>query len=165
VSDDSTYTRLIALLDEHHASYRLIDHAPEGRTDIVSPMRGNALHQAAKCMILLTKLGKKTTKYVLAVIPGGRRINLAAVKTLLGATYVSFASADIAERLANSAIGTVLPFAFHTELELIADPSLRQSSELFFNAARLDRSIALNCEDYFAIAKPRIEHIAEASTS
>ena len=65
------------------------------------------------------------------------------VKALLGATYVGFASADVAERLAGSLAGTMLPFAFHPELALIADPSLQQHAEIFFNAARLDRSIAL----------------------
>jgi Ala-tRNA(Pro) deacylase len=95
-----TYTRLIALLDEHGAQYRLIDHAPEGRTEIVSPMRGNALSQAAKCIVLMVKIGKKITKYVLAVVPGDTRVDLNAVKTLMKGTYVSFASPGIAERLA-----------------------------------------------------------------
>jgi len=60
-----TYMRLIAFLDEHGAQYRLIDHAPEGRTELVSPLRGNALAQAAKCIVIMVKIGKKTTKYVL----------------------------------------------------------------------------------------------------
>jgi Ala-tRNA(Pro) deacylase len=165
VDSDGAYGQLIALLDEHGAKYRLIDHPPEGRTDLVSPMRGNQLSQAAKCMIMIAKLGKKTTKYVLGVVPGDRRLDLSAIKSLLGATYVSFASAEVAERLAGSAIGTVLPFAFSPDLELIADPSLHQADELFFNAARLDRSVALNTEDYFAIARPRIERIAAAPKS
>ena len=36
---EDTYTRLIALLNQHGAQYRLIDHAPEGRTELVSAMR------------------------------------------------------------------------------------------------------------------------------
>jgi Ala-tRNA(Pro) deacylase len=43
VTSEDTYTRLIAFLEQHGAQYRLIDHPPEGRTEIVSPMRGNAL--------------------------------------------------------------------------------------------------------------------------
>jgi hypothetical protein len=39
--DASTYHRLIVLLERHNAQYRLIDHPAEGRTEIVSPMRGN----------------------------------------------------------------------------------------------------------------------------
>jgi Ala-tRNA(Pro) deacylase len=156
-----TYDALIAFLDSHGASYRLIDHAPEGRTDLVSAMRGNALAAAAKCIILMVKLGKKVTKYVLGVVPGDARIDLNAVKTLLGASYVSFASADIAERLAGSVAGTILPFAFNDELELIVDPRVLEHEELYFNAARLDRSMALRTADYVAAASPRVERIAE----
>jgi Ala-tRNA(Pro) deacylase len=157
---DDTYTRLIAFLDQHGAQYRLIDHAPEGRTEIVSPMRGHAVSHAAKCIILMVKLGKKLTKYVLAVVPGDARVDMNAVKTLLGGTYVSFASQDIAERLAGSVAGTVLPFAFSPELELIVDPGLRSSEELFFNAARLDRSVALKTSDYLTLGNGRVERIA-----
>ena len=160
---EDTYTQLIAFLDQHGAHYRLIDHPPEGRTEIVSPMRGNALSQAAKCIVLMVKLGKKVTKYVLAVLPSDARVDLNAVKALLGGTYISFASADIAERLAGSVAGTILPFSFNPELELIVDPALLKHDELYFNAARLDRSMALKTKDYIALARPRIEQIAVTS--
>lgn len=154
------YSKLISYLDENKASYRLIDHAPEGRTEIVSEMRGNRLSQAAKCIILMVKIGKKVTRYILAVVPGDARVDLNAVKAILGGTYISFASADIAERLGGSVAGTILPFTFSPELELIADPALLEKDEIFFNAARLDRSIALKTADYIRLAKPRVETIA-----
>jgi NADPH2:quinone reductase len=59
------YTKLIQLLDNHQARYRIIDHPPEGRTEIVSQLRGHGEEQAAKCIVLMVKLGKKVTKYVL----------------------------------------------------------------------------------------------------
>jgi Ala-tRNA(Pro) deacylase len=96
----------------------------------------------------------------LAVVPGDQRVELAAIKTLLDARYVSIASAEIAEELAQSAVGTVLPFAFNPRLELIADVSLPERETLFFNAGRLDRSMALAAADYVRIAKPRLERIA-----
>src|SRR5262249_16552625 len=125
-------------------------------------MRGNALSQAAKCIVLMVKIGKKITKYVLAVVPGDTRVDLNAVKALMKGTYVSFASPDIAEKLAGSVAGTVLPFSFHPELELVVDPSLLANDELYFNTARLDRSMVLKTSDYMALAKPRLERIAEA---
>ena len=161
-NNEDTYTRLIRFLDEHGVQYRLIGHAPEGRTEIVSPMRGNALRQAAKCIVMMVKLGKKVTKYVLGVVPGDARVDLNAVKALLGGTYISFASGEIAERLAGSVAGTILPFSFHAELELIVDPALLDNDEIYFNAARLDRSMTLKASDYVAVAKPRLERIAEA---
>jgi Ala-tRNA(Pro) deacylase len=156
----SMYDRLIALLDQSGASYRLIDHAPEGRTEIVSAMRGNAIGHAAKCMVVMAKLGKKVTKYVLAVVPGNARVDFNALKQLLGASYVSFASPDIAESLSGSVVGTVLPFSFDERLELLVDSTVLEPEEIFFNAARLDRSLALRTADYKRIANPRIERLA-----
>lgn len=155
-----TYDRLIVLLDQHNAQYRLIDHAPEGRTEFVSPMRRNALSQAAKCIVLMVKVGKKVTRYILGVIPGDARIDLNAVKALFQGTYIAFALSNIAEELAGSAAGTILPFSFSPELELIVDPALLENDEIYFNAARLDRLMALRTSDYMALAKPRIERIA-----
>jgi Ala-tRNA(Pro) deacylase len=54
-SIEDTYGRLIALLDKQGAHYRLIEHIPEGRTELVSAMRGNTLAQAAKCIVLMLK--------------------------------------------------------------------------------------------------------------
>jgi Ala-tRNA(Pro) deacylase len=160
MENHATYERLIALFEQHGARYRLIDHAPEGRTEHVSPLRGNAVEQAAKCIILLIKQGKRVTKYVLGVVPGNARIDRDAIKAATNATYVAFAPAEMAEELAGSVVGTVLPFAFDARLELIADPGLLQHGELFFNAARLDRSVAINTEDYVRLAKPRFVRIA-----
>lgn len=157
---DETYHRLIELLDRHGAKYRLIDHPAEGRTEIVSGYRGNDPAEAAKCMIVMVKVGKKVTKYVLAVVPGNARVDLQAVKRLYDGTYVSFATPEIAERLSGCVAGTILPFSFDPDLRLIVDPAIREPSELYFNAARLDRSMALRTEDFLAIAAPRFEAIA-----
>lgn len=158
-SQDS-YTQLIQYLDQHGVAYRLIDHLPEGRTDVISPIRGNELVAAAKCIILMVKLGKKVTKYVLAVVPGDKRVDLNAIKALLGGTYISFASTEIAEKMTGCVTGTILPFSFSEELELMVDPALLQNEDLYFNAARLDRSMVLNAADYARVAKPRLENIA-----
>jgi len=160
---NDTYTQLIEFLDKNKAEYKLIDHQPEGRTEIVSPMRGNKVSQAAKCIVVMVKIGKKVTKYVLGVVPGDAKIDLNVVKELFQGTYVSFATPEIAEKLAGSVSGTVLPFSFNPEMELIVDPLLLENEEIYFNAARLDRSMALKTKDYIRLANPRLEHIAKYS--
>jgi len=161
---EDVYTHLIQYLDQNHAHYRLIDHVPEGRTEVVTALRGNTLAQAAKCIVLMVKYGKKTRKYVLTVIPGNTRLNLEAIKTLFGGTYVAFAPSDVAEKLAGSVSMTILPFSFNPEMELVVDPSLLENEELYFNAARLDRSMVLRTSDYVALAKPRLEKITTPMT-
>ena len=106
-------------------------------------------------------MGKKITRYILAVIPGDTMVDFQAVKALLGSSYVAFASAEVAERLAGSVAGTILPFSFNKEPELVVHPSLLENEEMYFNAARLDRSMVLSTRDYVAVAKPRLGHIAK----
>ena len=160
MTQSDRYQELIALLDGAGANYRTIDHAPEGQTDKVSALRGNDIAAAAKCIILIVKIGKKQTRFVLAVIPGDARVDMAKLRALYpGATYAGFAATDVAERLAGSVAGTVLPFAFHPDLRLIADPGVARHAEIFFNAARLDRSLALATADYLRIAEPHLADI------
>ncbi|MDX3106376.1 YbaK/prolyl-tRNA synthetase associated domain-containing protein [Nonomuraea angiospora] len=153
------YERLISDMDAAGARYRVIEHAPEGRTDKVSALRGHDVAQAAKCLVVMVKIGKKQTRHVLAVVPGDARLDLQAVKALLDGTYVAFAAKDKAEELAGSVSGTVLPFSYDPRLELIADPTLLDQPELYFNAARLDRSLALATDDYVRLAEPRVAPI------
>ncbi len=160
---NDTYTKLIEFLDQHKANYRLIDHPAEGRTELVSPMRGNKVSEAAKCIVIMVKLSKKDTKYILGVVPGDTRVDLDTIKRLFQGIYISFATPEIAERLAGSVAGTILPFYFNPEMELIVDPALLKNAEIFFKAARLDRSMALKTDDYVALAKPRLERIAKYS--
>ena len=158
---NDTYTKLIELLDTNGAKYRKIHHEPEGRCEIVSVMRGHDVSHAAKCMILMVKIGKKNKKFILAVVPGNAQVNMDAIKALFDGTYISFASQDLAEDLAGSVAGTVLPFTFNPELELIVDPSLKEHEFIYFNAARLDESLEVLTSDYLRIAQPRFEKIAK----
>lgn len=150
------YDRLVTLLTDRGIAHRFIDHEPEGRTELVSRMRGHDVMLAAKCMILMVKLGKKTTRFVLAVVPGGAKVDFAAVQREMHATYVSFASVEAAERLSGAVVGTVLPFTFTPDLELIVDPALLAQPEMYFNAGRLDRSAVIATVDYAAAIHPRV---------
>lgn len=159
----NAYEQLIEFLDKNNAKYRLVDHAPEGRTEVVSQMRGNPLDQAAKCMVIMLKLGRKETKYVLAVVPGDARLDMNALKAMYAATYGSFASADVAEKLTNCAPGTILPFSFNPELEALLDPSMLAHDEIVFNAARLDQSMYLNAQDYARLANAKQVKIVQSA--
>ncbi|WP_406179732.1 YbaK/EbsC family protein [Streptomyces canus] len=155
-----TYDRLISLLDASSVDYRLIDHAPEGTTDAVCALRGHPASEAAKCIVLRVKVDRRTTRNVLAVVPGDRRVDLDAIRALYAARYVGFSDAETAERLARAIPGTMLPFSFDPELEVVADPDVVARPRLYFNAARLDRSLCLSGGDYERLAKPRVAPIA-----
>lgn len=159
-TDDATYRQLVAMLAAHGADYELIDHDPAGRTEIVSELRRHPVAQAAKCLMLIVKLDRKTKKYVLAVVPGNRKVDLDLVRALYRARYAGFCDTATTERLARAVTGTVLPFTLDPEVELLVDPSVLDQPRLYFNAARLDRSISLATADYARIAQPALHTIA-----
>ncbi|WEB40001.1 YbaK/prolyl-tRNA synthetase associated domain-containing protein [Streptomyces yunnanensis] len=153
--------RLLGLLDAVGARYRLLPHPPEGNTARASELRGHPLSAAAKCMIVTVPDALPAARQVLAVIPGDRRVALPRVAAQCGARRAKLADRALAERLGGCASGSIIPFSFHHELTVLADPALLDEPVLYFNAARLDLSVALATEDYRALADPKIVPIAE----
>lgn len=152
----STYDQLLDLLDRKQVPYRLMAHQPEGQTVRASALRGHALAAAAKCMIVTLLKAKRVHGHVLAVIPGDRRVDFKRVARACGADKAGFADRETAEELGRTVSGTITPFAFHPALEVLADPALLDQETLYFNAARLDCSVALGAEDYLRVAQPRV---------
>ncbi|MER6019345.1 YbaK/EbsC family protein [Streptomyces anulatus] len=152
--------RLQWLADHHGAAYRMIPHAPEGRTREASALRGHDLAQGAKCLVVAARPTKRTCRYILAVVPGDRRVDLDRIGQLTGCRRTGFAGRDTAERLAGSVSGSIIPFSFHPDLELIVDEELLRHETLYFNAARLDLSMALPTADYLRMARPRTARIS-----
>ncbi|MFD7289415.1 YbaK/EbsC family protein [Streptomyces sp. NPDC059863] len=152
--------RLLNVLEESGARYELLAHAPEGRTALASALRGHALTAAAKCMIVTVLGGTPAERHILAVIPGDRRVDLERVAAECGGTRAQLARRDLAESLTGCVSGSIIPFSFHDELSVLADPALCAEPTLYFNAARLDLSVALATEDYLALANPKIVPIA-----
>ncbi|KZM71636.1 YbaK/EbsC family protein [Nocardia terpenica] len=161
-TQNNTYRKLIQLLKYHRARYRIIDHEPEGVTAIASELRGHALAAAAKSIVVAVKQKSAAPAHVLAVVSGVDRVDFESIRRMYGGTRAYFAPVTTAEDLAGSVSGTVLPFTFTDQMELIVDHNLLTHEEIFFNAARLDRSLALDTVDYQKIANPRIESIAQS---
>ncbi|MET8093899.1 YbaK/EbsC family protein [Micromonospora sp. NPDC005220] len=155
------YDWLLDQLERRQARFRLMDHTPEGRTDLASVLRRHSLAQAAKSLVVRVATGRRSRRYLLAVVPGDRKVDLDVLRELYAGTEAAFATREVAERLAGSVSGSVMPFARHPELNLVVDPELLVHDEIFFNAARLDRSVALVTDDYVAMAEPQVHPIVQ----
>lgn len=154
------FDSLVALLSEAKAKFRVIEHEAEGRSERISAIRGNRPDQAAKAMVLDVRGGGGGRRHVLAILPGNRKLDFAAVATLFEARKCSFASPDTAQQLTGCAMGAVPPFALNPELAIVVDEDLLRNDTLYFNAGRLDRSMELDTRDWIAAARPRVAKIA-----
>jgi len=157
------HTQLRALLDREGAMYRVVEHEPEGRTELIAAIRGNRLEQAIKSMVVQVRLTRKDNRYCLANVPGSRRVDLEAIREHFGALSAAVAHRERAEALTGCIIGAIPPFSFNDQLTVIADPLVRDNEEVVFNAGRLDRSIFMRSEDYLRIARPQLVSISVQS--
>lgn len=158
------HAQLCALLDQEGASYRVIEHVAEGRTELIAQIRGNRIEQSVKSMTLQVRLNRKENIYCLANVPGDCRVDFDGVKKYFNADSVAFASRDKAQALTGCVIGAIPPFSFNEQLQVLADPLVLENEEVVFNAGRLDRSIFMRLDDYVRIAKPQIVKIALRSS-
>jgi Ala-tRNA(Pro) deacylase len=154
------HKQLCDLLDQHGATYRVIEHEPEGRTEIIAKIRGNRIEQSIKSIVVQVRRKGKDNLYCLANVPGDCRIDFDGIKHLFRADSVAFAARDKAQELTGCVIGAIPPFSFNDQLRVLADPLIQQNEEVVFNAGRLDRSIFMKLNDYIRIAKPELTKIA-----
>ena len=155
------HKQLCDLLDQQGASFRVIEHEPEGRTEIIAKIRGNKIEQSIKSIVVQVRLNRKENLYCLANVPGGCRIDFDGIKRHFGADSVAFASREKAQELTGCVIGAIPPFSFSDQLQVLADPLIQENEDVVFNAGRLDRSIFMRLDDYIRIEKPQFAQIAQ----
>ncbi|MFJ3793073.1 YbaK/EbsC family protein [Kitasatospora sp. NPDC090091] len=160
-TEHGIFHRLLTMMSETGVPFRLIHHRPEGRTAEASEVRGHALRQAAKSIVVRTRTAGSPPRHSVVVVPGDRRVDLEAVAHHLGGDRAAFADRQTAERLTQCRSGSIVPFTFDRDLGLLADPGLLEHEEIFFNAARLDRSLAVAPADWAALARPLIKPVAQ----
>ena len=154
------FDRLVALLTDAKAKFRVIEHEAEGRSEKISVIRGNRPDQAAKAMVLDVRGGGGGRRHVLAILPGNRRLDFAAVASLFEARKCGFASPETAQEITGCPMGAVPPFSLDPALAVVVEEDLLANDTLFFNAGRLDRSMELDTRDWLAVARPRVAKIA-----
>jgi Ala-tRNA(Pro) deacylase len=154
------HKQLCALLEKEGATYRVIEHEPEGRTEVIAKIRGNRIEHSIKSIVVQVRLNRKDNIYCLANVPGDCRIDFKGIKQHFNADSVAFAAREKAQELTGCVIGAIPPFSFSDQLQVLADPLIQENEEVVFNAGRLDRSIFMKRDDYNRIAKPQLVKIA-----
>lgn len=161
----TTHEKLLALLDRRGVGYRLIEHEAEGRSAFISRIRGNHPSQALKALVVSVRGGGHGRRTVLAVVPGNRALDMKGLLAALGAQKGRFAPPEMATEMTGCVMGAVPPFSFRDDLVVLADPAIRDNTEVCFNAGRLDRSIFMARDDYVAVVDPLFASIAESASA
>ena len=157
----STFAKIVSLLEAENCRYELIEHAPEGDTVVASRIRGHAVRDAAKSLVLEALGGTGAVeKYYLAVVPGDKRVDLRFLRQVVNAKRLQLAPEHVARMLTGCGMGAVPPFSFNEELIVLVDMAIAESNRIFFNAGELHRSIAMEGGDFIRIGRARTGYYA-----
>ncbi|MEY6566558.1 YbaK/EbsC family protein [Streptomyces sp. PGLac3x] len=159
----SPFEQITELLDREKATYRVVEHPAEGRSEEVSAVRGTTVSQGAKALVCRVK--GIDAPGVLAVLAGDRRADLKKVAAAVGGKKGGFAPSELAERLTGCVVGAIPPLPLSTALPVVVDEEfLAAHDEIAFNAGRLDRSVVMATADYVRIVAPAVAPIVVPAT-
>lgn len=150
-----THQRLIALLSQEGANFRVVTHEAVGKCEAVSEIRGTALGQGAKALVCKVK-GNGVNQHVLAILAADQQADLSQLASHIGGLRASLASpAEVDELWAVSSARS--PFQLPSKTQTGCRPLLfERFDEIAFNAGMLDKSVILKTADYLRIAQPEL---------
>ncbi len=148
--------RLIALLDEAGAEYRLVEHDPVFTSEEAAEVRGTALEEGAKALVV-----KADEQYYNLVISAAKRVDNAKLRSILNTRRVRFARPEELHELTGCWPGAVPPFGQLFDLPTLLDESLADKSQASFNAGSHTVSVVMPGEDFRRALEARGEDFAE----
>lgn len=99
-------------------------------------------------------------QYILAVVPGDRKVNMKLLGRIFDAKKAQFATPSDARRLTGCEMGAVPPISFCDDLVAVFDEDLLKEEEIVFNAGRLDISIVVETRRILAVSTPLVRSIS-----
>ncbi len=148
--------RLKALFEKEHLSYRLIPHSEV----FTAPELAASIHvtgrQVAKVVMV-----RADGRYVMAVLPSHRQLDLDRFGEVIGAHHVSLAKEwEMEELCPDCEVGAMPPFGNLYGLPVYLDESLVKEPEIFFQAGSHHEVIEMRYQDFERLVHPKVDHFA-----
>jgi Ala-tRNA(Pro) deacylase len=148
--------QLAALFEKEKVGYRLFPHSEV----FTAPELAASIHvtgrQVAKVVML-----RADGRYVMAVLPSHRQLDLAHFGELIGASRVSLAKEwEMKELFPDCELGAMPPFGDLYGLPVYLDESLVKEPEIFFQAGSHHEVIEMRYKDFERLVHPKVGHFA-----
>lgn len=152
------YEKITQLLQEQGIAFEKIEHEPVYTSEQAAAVRGISLDAGAKSLLFKTKQG-----FVLAVLPGSKRVDSKKLKKILHAKDIRFATPEEVKEHMGCEIGSCYPLGVIAGLRTLVDESLGQNTVISFNPGRHDMSFKIRYADYQTLASPEVVDVIESS--
>ncbi len=150
------FEEILNLLKTNKVEYQLIEHEPVYTSEQAARVRGLSLAEGAKSLLL-----KANNSFVLAVLPGDRKLDSKKVKIILQTKKLRFATPEEVVNIMGCEIGACYPFGNILKIRTLVDPKLGTNDGISFNPGLHEKTIRLRWRDYRKIVQPEL-HIITA---
>ncbi len=151
----SVTQKIVALLDSSGVDYTVKKHAATPTSEDSARERGEPLKIGAKALLLKCK-----KEFVLVVLPADKRLEMKALRRVLGSSKLRFATEEELKELTGLEKGAVPPFGNFLGIEMIVDAKLFDEEWMAFNAGSLTMSVKMKAADYKRVVEPRVEEFS-----
>ena len=152
-------TRITDLLDAYGISYRWLHHvAPVFTVEAAAQQRGVVPEEMVKSILLCDRSGH----YVMACVPGARRVDPRAVQAALGEGWrrLHFAGADAILAITGCVQGAVAPIGLPDTVPVIFDETIGQLARCNISSGDPQAGLELAAADLIRAARGRLATIA-----
>jgi len=148
--------RLKMFFEKEKVPYRVIPHAEV----YTAPELAASIHasgrKVAKVVMVLAD-----GRYVMAVLPSHRLLDLNRFAEVIGAVQVSLATEAVLEKLfPDCELGAIPPFGNLYEFRVFVDEALAREPEIFFQAGTHHEMIAMRYADFERLVHPEMDRFA-----
>ena len=150
-----------ANLSEMGISYELVQIKPDfADTADFCREYGYSLDICGNTILVASKRGEK--QYAACIVLGSDRLDVnKTVRSLMGVSRLSFASAEETEALTGMAVGGVTPFALPADLQVYADEKLLSVERLILGSGSRSSKILVAPDDLRKL--PKVQFVAGLS--
>jgi Ala-tRNA(Pro) deacylase len=143
VSRTPVTERLEQWLRDAGVAFEIFEHAPVRTSEEAACVRGTALEQGAKALVIRAD----DDRFVQCVLPAHLRADNAALRALVGTRKLRFATREELLDLTGCEPGAVPPFGNLFGLPVLLDEALCANDRVTFNAGSNTVSITMACTD------------------
>ncbi len=155
-TDLPVFDSIVALLQEHHVEFTVLEHEPVYTSEEAARVRGTKLASGAKALIC-----KVDRDFAMFVMPADRRLANRKVRNALKSRSLRFASRDEVLDRTGLQPGSIPPFGSLFGLPTYCDEGLAGEVTINFNAGDHARSISMLYTDFEQVERPRKGKFAE----
>jgi Ala-tRNA(Pro) deacylase len=141
---------ILSTLKAHEIEYEILEHEPVFTcTQMAKFLKTNEAN-IAKSMIAR----KSDGTFILAVLPGNKKINLYSLGTITKSAPISLAQKKDAEQITHCSVGCVYPLGNMINLETFFDESLLSLEYVFFNPGSHTKSVKIRTRALIDLVRP-----------